>query len=113
MTAVRTRRSRAERPHLPVNQVLLMSRRRVVVTGLGIVSPVGNDVATAWSNILAGRSGIGPITYFDVSAYTPRFGGLIRDFAAQQWLSVKDVKHPDPFYHSGFAAANNAERDPR
>src|SRR3546814_5230313 len=74
-----------------------MSRRRVVVTGLGIVSPVGNDVATAWSNILAGRSGIGPITYFDVSAYTTRFGGMIRDFDAKQWLSVKDVKRTDPF----------------
>src|SRR3546814_12473718 len=88
-----------------------MSRRRVVVTGLGIVSPVGNDVATAWSNILAGRSGIGPITYFDVSAYTPRFGGLIRDFDAKQWLRVKDVKRPDPFIHYGVPAAKPADLD--
>ena len=88
-----------------------MSRRRVVVTGLGIVSPVGNDVDTAWSNILAGKSGIGPITYYDVSAYTTRFGGMIRDFDAKQWLSVKDVKRTDPFIHYGVAAAKQAIRD--
>lgn len=85
-----------------------MSRRRVVVTGLGIVSPVGNDVATAWSNILAGKSGIGPITYYDVSAYTTRFGGMVRGFDATQWLSVKDVKRTDPFIHYGVAAAKQA-----
>ena len=88
-----------------------MSRRRVVVTGLGIVSPVGNDVATAWSNIIAGRSGIGPITYFDVSAYTTRFGGMVKDFDAGQWLSVKDVKRTDPFIHYGVAAAKQAVAD--
>ncbi|SEQ65571.1 3-oxoacyl-[acyl-carrier-protein] synthase II [Solimonas aquatica] len=88
-----------------------MSRRRVVVTGLGIVSPVGNDVATAWGNILAGKSGIGPITYYDVSAYTTRFGGMIRDFDASQWLSVKDVKRTDPFIHYGVAASKQAVRD--
>ena len=88
-----------------------MSRRRVVVTGLGIVSPVGNDVATAWSNILAGKSGIGPITYYDVSAYTTRFGGMIHGFDAKQWLSVKDVKRTDPFIHYGVAAAKQAVAD--
>jgi 3-oxoacyl-[acyl-carrier-protein] synthase II len=88
-----------------------MSRRRVVVTGLGIVSPVGNDIATAWSNILAGKSGIGPITYFDVSAYTTRFGGMVKDFNAGQWLSVKDVKRTDPFIHYGVAAAKQAVAD--
>ncbi len=88
-----------------------MSRRRVVVTGLGIVSPVGNDVATAWSNILAGKSGIGPITYYDVSAYTTRFGGMSHDFDAKQWLSVKDVKRTDPFIHYGVAAAKQAVAD--
>ncbi|MGH8447523.1 MAG: beta-ketoacyl-ACP synthase II [Solimonas sp.] len=88
-----------------------MSRRRVVVTGLGIVSPVGNDVTTAWDNILAGRSGIGPITYYDVTAYTTKFGGMIRDFDASQWLSVKDVKRTDPFIHYGVAAAKQAIRD--
>ncbi|MFT4045356.1 MAG: beta-ketoacyl-ACP synthase II [Solimonas sp.] len=88
-----------------------MSRRRVVVTGLGIVSPVGNDIATAWDNILAGKSGIGPITYYDVSAYTTRFGGMVKDFKAGDWLSVKDVKRTDPFIHYGVAAAKQAVRD--
>ncbi|WP_028079520.1 beta-ketoacyl-ACP synthase II [Solimonas soli] len=88
-----------------------MSRRRVVVTGLGIVSPVGNDVATAWSNIIAGKSGIGPITYYDVSAYTTRFGGMIKDFKAGDWLGVKEVKRTDPFIHYGVAAAKQAIRD--
>jgi len=88
-----------------------MSRRRVVVTGLGIVSPVGNDVATAWSNIIAGKSGIGPITYYDVSAYTTRFGGMIKDFNPNDWLGVKEVKRTDPFIHYGVAAAKQAIRD--
>ncbi len=88
-----------------------MSRRRVVVTGLGIVSPVGNDVETAWKNILAGKSGIGPITGFDVSAYTTRFAGLVRDFRPEEWMSVKDVKRTDPFIHYGVAAAKQAVRD--
>jgi 3-oxoacyl-[acyl-carrier-protein] synthase II len=88
-----------------------MSRRRIVVTGLGIISPVGNDVTTAWSNITKGKSGIGPITYFDVSAYTTRFGGMVKDFNAADWLSVKDVKRTDPFIHYGVAAAKQAVKD--
>ncbi|HEX4896378.1 MAG TPA: beta-ketoacyl-ACP synthase II [Solimonas sp.] len=88
-----------------------MSRRRVVVTGMGIVSPVGNDVATAWASILAGKSGIGPITHYDVSAYTTRFGGMIKDFRAEDWLGVKDVKRTDTFIHYGVAAAKQAIRD--
>ncbi|MEQ1440567.1 beta-ketoacyl-ACP synthase II [Fontimonas sp. SYSU GA230001] len=88
-----------------------MSRRRVVVTGLGIVSPVGNDVDTAWKNILAGKSGIGPITGFDVSAYTTKFAGLVKDFRPEEWMSVKDVKRTDPFIHYGVAAAKQAVRD--
>jgi 3-oxoacyl-[acyl-carrier-protein] synthase II len=88
-----------------------MSRRRVVVTGMGIVSPVGNDVASAWSAILAGRSGIVPIEHYDVSAYTTKFAGLIRDFQPEAWLSVKDVKRTDPFIHYGVAAAKQAVKD--
>ncbi|HEY0975582.1 MAG TPA: beta-ketoacyl-ACP synthase II [Solimonas sp.] len=88
-----------------------MSRRRVVVTGLGIVSPVGNDVASAWSAILAGKSGIGPITAYDTSAYTTRFAGLVRDFQAEAWLNPKDVKRTDRFIHYGVAAAKQAVRD--
>jgi 3-oxoacyl-[acyl-carrier-protein] synthase II len=88
-----------------------MSRRRVVVTGLGIVSPVGNDVDTAWKNILAGRSGIGPITAYDVSAFSTRFGGMVKDFKAEDWLGIKEVKRTDPFIHYGVAAAKQAVRD--
>lgn len=88
-----------------------MSRRRVVVTGLGIVSPVGNDVDTAWANILAGKSGIGPITRFDASAYTTRFAGLIRDFNPDEWMNPKDVKRTDEFIHYGVAAAKQAVID--
>ncbi|MEC9364196.1 MAG: beta-ketoacyl-ACP synthase II [Pseudomonadota bacterium] len=88
-----------------------MSRRRVVVTGLGIVSPVGNDVDTAWKNILAGQSGIGPITTYDASAFSTRFAGLIRDFKAEEWMGAKEIKRTDPFIHYGVAAAKQAVRD--
>ncbi|HEY1076332.1 MAG TPA: beta-ketoacyl-ACP synthase II [Fontimonas sp.] len=88
-----------------------MSRRRVVVTGLGIVSPVGNDPVTAWKNILAGKSGIGPITGFDVSAYTTKFAGLVKDFKPEDWMGAKEVKRTDPFIHYGVAAAKQAVKD--
>lgn len=82
-----------------------MSRRRVVVTGLGIVSPVGNDVQTAWKNVVEGVSGIGPITDFDVSQFTTRFGGSIRDFDASACVPSKELKKMDPFMHFGIGAA--------
>jgi len=88
-----------------------MSRRRVVVTGLGIVSPVGNTIDSAWESILAGRSGIGPIEYYDVSAYTTRFGGMIKDFRAEDYLGPKEVRRNDPFIHYGVAAAKQAVKD--
>ncbi|PPE73167.1 beta-ketoacyl-[acyl-carrier-protein] synthase II [Solimonas fluminis] len=88
-----------------------MSRRRVVVTGLGIVSPVGNTIDSAWEAILAGRSGIGPIEYYDVSAYTTRFGGMIRNFRAEDFLGPKEVRRTDPFIHYGVAAAKQAVKD--
>ncbi len=88
-----------------------MSRRRVVVTGLGIVSPVGNTIDSAWEAILAGRSGIGPIEYYDVSAYTTRFGGMIKDFRAEDFLGPKEVRRTDPFIHYGVAAAKQAVKD--
>jgi 3-oxoacyl-[acyl-carrier-protein] synthase II len=69
-----------------------LSRRRVVVTGLGIVSPVGSTVASAWDGIVNGRSGIGPITKLDVSAFPARIGGEVRDFDAEAYMSVKDVR---------------------
>ena len=88
-----------------------MSRRRVVVTGLGVVSPVGNTVDDAWSNIIAGKSGIGPITCFDVSAFPVRFGGSVRDFDITDYLSPKDARKMDPFIHYGIAASKDALDD--
>jgi 3-oxoacyl-[acyl-carrier-protein] synthase II len=88
-----------------------MSKRRVVVTGLGIISPVGNDVATAWANITAGNSGIGQITHFDASTFPTRIAGEIRDFDPAQYVAAKDVKKMDPFIHYGIAASIQALAD--
>jgi 3-oxoacyl-[acyl-carrier-protein] synthase II len=88
-----------------------MSKRRVVVTGMGIVSPVGNDIATAWSNVVEGRSGIGPVTHFDASGYATRIAGEVRDFDPSAWVPPKDVKRMDPFIHYGIAAGMQAFRD--
>ncbi|MBK8181465.1 MAG: beta-ketoacyl-ACP synthase II [Candidatus Competibacteraceae bacterium] len=88
-----------------------MAKRRVVVTGMGIVSPVGNTVETAWTNILAGRGGIGPITAFDVSAYPVRIGGAVKDFQIEHYLNPKEAKKMDAFIHYGIAGAVQAIRD--
>jgi 3-oxoacyl-[acyl-carrier-protein] synthase II len=89
----------------------MSNRRRVVVTGLGLVAPVGNSVAEAWNNILAGKSGIGPIEHFDISAFSVRFGGAIRDFDVTEYLSAKEARKMDPFLHYGMAAGIQAIRD--
>ncbi|NOY66452.1 MAG: beta-ketoacyl-ACP synthase II [Gammaproteobacteria bacterium] len=88
-----------------------MSKRRVVVTGLGIISPVGLSVADAWDNILAGKSGISPITDFDVSEFSARFGGRITGFDAKDYIKPKDIKKMDPFIHYGIAAGCQAIED--
>lgn len=88
-----------------------MSKRRVVITGLGIISPVGNTVAEAWENILAGRGGIRPIETFDVSAFPVRFGGTVVGFDAGQYIAPKDIKKMDPFIHYGIAAGCQAIAD--
>ena len=88
-----------------------MSNRRVVITGLGIISPVGNSVETAWANILAGNSGIGHISHFDVSEFPVRFGGEIRDFDVTQYISAKDARKMAKFIHYGIAAAKQAFDD--
>ncbi len=88
-----------------------MSKRRVVITGMGIVSPVGNDLATAWDNISHGRSGIGPITSFDASAYATRIAGEVRDFDPAAYIPAKEAKRMDPFIHYGVAAGLMALRD--
>ncbi len=82
-----------------------MGQRRIVITGMGIVSPVGNDLATAWDHVTNGRSGIGPITRYDASAFTTRIVGEVRDFDPAKWIAPKDVKKMDPFVHYGVAAA--------
>ena len=88
-----------------------MSKRRVVVTGLGIVSPVGNTVDVAWENILAGKSGIGPITGFDVADFPVRFGGEVRDFDVSAFMPNKDARRMAEFIHYGIAAASHAIED--
>ena len=82
-----------------------MSKRRVVITGIGILSPLGNDLASSWDGIVNGRSGIGPITHFDASAFATRIAGEVKGFDAAQWVPAKEVKKMDPFVHYGVAAA--------
>ncbi len=88
-----------------------MSRRRVVVTGLGVVSPVGNTVSEAWENLLAGRSGIGPITRFDASVFSSRVAGEVKNFDVSAYLSAKEARRMDVFIHYGMAAGIQAIRD--
>ncbi len=88
-----------------------MLRRRVVVTGMGMVTPLGNNLDETWKNICAGKSGIGPIESFDVSAFSTRIGGSIKDFDVSPYLEAKEAKRFDPFIHYGMAAAIQALED--
>jgi len=88
-----------------------LARRRVVITGLGIVSPVGNTVEEAWQNVLAGRSGIAPITKFDTSTFPVQFAGEVKNFDISQYISAKDARRMDHFIHFGLAAGIQAVRD--
>jgi len=88
-----------------------MTRRRVVVTGLGCISPVGNTVADAWSNLIAGQSGIGPITRFDASAMSCRIAGEVKNFDLESYISAKEARTMDRFIHYGIAAAAQAIQD--
>jgi 3-oxoacyl-[acyl-carrier-protein] synthase II len=88
-----------------------VSKRRVVVTGLGIVSPVGSTVASAWDALLNGRSGIGPVTRFDVSNFPVRFGGAVKDFDVAQYIPAKEARRMDEFMHYGVAAGIQAVTD--
>ena len=88
-----------------------MSKRRVVITGLGAVTPVGLTVAETWKNIVAGNSGIRPITSFDVSAFPVRFGGSVEGFDITEYVSKKDARKMDTFIHYGVAAGTQAIRD--
>ena len=88
-----------------------MSRRRVVVTGLGCISPVGNTVGDAWANLLAGQSGIDLITKFDASNFSCKIAGEVKGFNVEQYMSAKDARTMDSFIHYGIAAAEQAVRD--
>lgn len=88
-----------------------MSQRRVVVTGMGMISPLGNDLASSWDAIVNSRSGLGPITSFDASLFTTRIAGEIRDFDPTLYMSPKDVKKMDAFIHYGIAASLMAMED--
>jgi len=88
-----------------------VQRRRVVVTGLGVVCPVGNTVEEAWSNLVAGKSGIGTITRFDAAAFACRFAGEVKGFDLAAYLPPKEARHMDTFIHYGLAAAIQAWKD--
>lgn len=88
-----------------------MSRRRVVVTGLGLVSPVGNTVAEGWANLVAGKSGIATITKFDHSALAVHFAGEVKGFNAEDYIPAKEARHMDTFIHFGIAAGSQALKD--
>jgi 3-oxoacyl-[acyl-carrier-protein] synthase II len=88
-----------------------VSKRRVVITGLGVVSPVGSTVEKAWGNILAGRSGISKIDRFDAGAFSVRISGSVRDFNADEYITPKEQKKMDPFIHYGIGAGVQAIND--
>jgi len=88
-----------------------VTKRRVVITGLGLVTPVGNDVDSTWKALLDGKSGIAPITKFDASEFSTRFSGSVKDFDVEQYLSKKDARKMDLFIQYGMAAGIQAMRD--
>jgi 3-oxoacyl-[acyl-carrier-protein] synthase II len=90
---------------------VIVSRRRVVVTGLGLVSPVGNNVADGWANLVAGKSGIATITKFDAANFSTRFAGEVKGFNVEDYLPAKEARHMDTFIHYGMAAGVQAMQD--
>lgn len=88
-----------------------MTRRRVVITGLGLVTPLGNQVQDSWAGLLAGRSGIQTITQFDASAFACQFAGEVKGFNIEDYIPAKEARHMDRFIHFGLAASMQAIRD--
>ncbi len=88
-----------------------MTKRRVVITGLGAITPVGPNINDSWSSVLVGESGIGPIESFDISSFATRFGGPIRDFDIHDYIPARDAKKMDGFLHYGIAAGCQAIKD--
>ncbi|MBM3364135.1 MAG: beta-ketoacyl-ACP synthase II [Betaproteobacteria bacterium] len=86
-------------------------RRRVVVTGLGCVSPVGNTISSSWEALLAGRSGIATVTKFDASAFATTFAGEVKGFQVEDYIPAKEARHMDTFIHFGMAAGIQAMQD--
>ena len=95
----------------PVSPENKLTRRRVVITGLGVISPVGNTVEQAWQNILAGRSGIDRITRFDASSFPVQIAGEVKGFDITQYIPAKDARRMDTFIHYGMAAGIQAIKD--
>jgi 3-oxoacyl-[acyl-carrier-protein] synthase II len=89
----------------------MSERRRVVVTGLGVISPVGNDAPTAWANLVAGKSGIGPITRFDAKDFRVQIAGEVKEFSVESYMPAKEARRMDTFIHYGVAASMEALRD--
>jgi 3-oxoacyl-[acyl-carrier-protein] synthase II len=85
--------------------------RRVVVTGIGLITPIGNSVESTWTSLLAGKSGAGPITHFDVTQFATKFGCEVKGFDTTQWFDKREIKHIDPFLQFGVAAAMMAVHD--
>ena len=88
-----------------------MTRRRVVVTGLGLICPVGNNVEEGWASLVAGRSGIADVTKFDASALSVHFAGEVKGFNIEDYIPGKEARHMDTFIHYGMAASMQAVRD--
>ncbi len=88
-----------------------MSRRRVVVTGMGLISPVGNSLDEAWANLVSGRTGIANITRFDATDFACRFAGEVKNFNVEDYFPSKEARHMDVFMQYGMAASIQAVRD--
>src|SRR3974390_556817 len=86
-------------------------RRRVVVTGIGLVSPIGIGIEENWSNLISGRSGIGPITRFDSSAFATRIAGEVKNFHPEEFINKKELRKMDPFLQFALGAAHYAMED--
>ncbi|MFM8462791.1 MAG: beta-ketoacyl synthase N-terminal-like domain-containing protein, partial [Burkholderiaceae bacterium] len=86
-------------------------RRRVVVTGLGCISPVGNTISSAWEALLSGQSGIATVTKFDISAFSTTFAGEVKGFQVEDYIPAKEARHMDTFIHYGLAAGMQAMQD--
>ena len=88
-----------------------MTKRRVVVTGMGMLTPLGNDVASSWQALQQGKSGVDFITHFDTEAYSTKFAGLIKNFAVEDFFPAKEARKMDLFIQYGVAAGIQAFRD--